>query len=45
MSKVRDLLDTIGNVILVGYDWRAVKAARSKRAYINAATWRGQLPA
>ena len=36
MSKVRDLLDTIGNVILVGYDWRAVKAARSKRAYINA---------
>jgi type I restriction enzyme R subunit len=36
MSKVRDLLDTIGNVILAGYDWRAVKAARSKRAYINA---------
>ena len=36
MSKVRDLLDTIGTVILAGYDWRAVKAARSKRAYINA---------
>ena len=36
MSKVRDLLDTIGNVILVGYDWRAVKTARSPRAYINA---------
>ncbi len=36
MSKVRDLLDTIGNVILAGYDWRAVKAARSPRGYINA---------
>ena len=36
MSKVRDLLDTIGNVILIGYDWRAVKTARSPRAYINA---------
>ena len=36
MSKVRDLLDTIGNVILTGYDWRAVKTARSPRAYINA---------
>ena len=36
MSKVRDLLDTIGTVILAGYGWRAVKAARSKRAYINA---------
>ena len=24
MARVRDLLDTIGNVILAGYDWRAV---------------------
>ena len=26
MAKVRDLLDTIGNVILAGYDWRAVRS-------------------
>lgn len=36
MSKVRDLLDIIGNVILEGYDWRTRKAARSKRAFVNA---------
>ena len=36
MARVRDLLDTIGNVILAGYDWRAMKAARSPRAYLNA---------
>jgi type I restriction enzyme R subunit len=33
MARVRDLLDTIGNVILAGYDWRAVRSARS---YLNA---------
>ena len=36
MARVRDLLDTIGNVILAGYDWRAMKAARSPRAFLNA---------
>ena len=36
LAQVRDLLDTIGNVILAGYDWRAVKSARSPRAYANA---------
>jgi type I restriction enzyme R subunit len=36
MAKVRDLLDTIGNVILVGHDWRTMKAARSPRAFVNA---------
>jgi type I restriction enzyme, R subunit len=36
MAKVRDLLDTIGDVILAGYDWRAKKAARSARAFVNA---------
>jgi type I restriction enzyme, R subunit len=36
MAKVRDLLDTVGNVILAGYDWRAVKTARSPRAFVNA---------
>ena len=36
MASVRDLLDTIGNVILAGYDWRAMKAARSPRAFLNA---------
>ncbi len=45
MSKVRDLLDTIGNVILTGYDWRAVKTARSPRAYINAVLGAVELPA
>ena len=33
IARVRDLLDTIGNVILAGYDWRAVRSARS---YLNA---------
>jgi type I restriction enzyme R subunit len=36
MAKVRDLLDTIGNVILEGYDWRAKRAVKSPRAFINA---------
>lgn len=36
MARVRDLLDTIGNVILAGYDWRAMKTARSPRAFLNA---------
>jgi type I restriction enzyme R subunit len=36
MARVRDLLDTIGNVILAGYDWRAVRSARSARSYLNA---------
>jgi type I restriction enzyme, R subunit len=36
MARVRDLLDTVGNVILAGYNWRAVRAARSPRAYLNA---------
>src|SRR6185437_7801661 len=36
MAKVRDLLDTIGNVILAGYDWRAARTAKSKSAYLNA---------
>jgi type I restriction enzyme R subunit len=36
ISRARDLLDTIGNVILAGYDWRAVKAVKSQRAYVNA---------
>jgi len=36
MAKVRDLLDTIGNVILAGYDWQSMKAARSPRAFLNA---------
>lgn len=36
MSKVRDLLEVIGNVIFEGYDWRAKKAARSPRAFLNA---------
>ncbi|MGH3397164.1 MAG: type I restriction endonuclease subunit R, partial [Streptosporangiaceae bacterium] len=36
MAKVRDLLDTIGNIILAGYDWRAARAAESRRAYLNA---------
>jgi type I restriction enzyme R subunit len=35
MSRVRDLLDTLGNVILAGYDWRTMKAAKSPRAYLN----------
>ena len=37
MAKVRDLLGTIGNVILEGYDWRARLKARSPRAFLNAA--------
>jgi len=36
LARVRDLLDTIGNVILADYDWRAMKAARSPRAFLNA---------
>jgi len=36
MSRVRDLIDTVGNVVLAGYDWRAKKAAKSPRAFINA---------
>jgi type I restriction enzyme, R subunit len=36
LSQVRDLLDTIGNVILAGYDWRAVKSARTPRAFLRA---------
>ena len=31
LAKVRDLHDTIGNVILAGYDWRAKRAAKSAR--------------
>ena len=33
---MRDLHDTIGNVILADYDWRGRLAATSPRAYINA---------
>ncbi len=36
IAKVRDLIDVIGNVILAGYNWRARKAARSPRAFLNA---------
>ncbi|HUY45846.1 MAG TPA: type I restriction endonuclease subunit R [Streptosporangiaceae bacterium] len=36
LSKVRDLHDTIGNVILSGYDWRAKRAQKSPKAFINA---------
>jgi type I restriction enzyme R subunit len=36
LAKVRDLHDTIGNVILAGYDWRAKRAAKSSKAFINA---------
>jgi type I restriction enzyme, R subunit len=36
LAKVRDLHDTIGNVILSGYDWRAKRAERSPKAFINA---------
>ena len=36
MSKVRDLLEVIGNVIFEGYDWRAKKAAKTPRAFLNA---------
>ncbi|GEM_PF-6088512 len=33
---MRDLHDTIGNVILADHNWRGQLAARSPRAYINA---------
>ncbi len=36
LAKVRDLHDTIGNVIFAGYDWRAKRAAKSPKAFINA---------
>ena len=36
IAKVRDLLTVIGNVILGGYDWQSVRAAKSPRAYLNA---------
>jgi len=36
LAKVRDLHDTIGNVILAGYDWRSRRAQKSRRAFINA---------
>ena len=36
LSKVRDLHDTIGNVILSGYDWRAKRAERHPKAFLNA---------
>jgi type I restriction enzyme, R subunit len=36
LARVRDLHDTIGNVILAGYNWRGELAAKSPRAYINA---------
>lgn len=36
LAKVRDLHDTIGNVILGGYAWRAKRAARHPKAFINA---------
>ena len=44
MARVRDLLDTIGNVILAGYDWRAVRSARSP-ALPQRGGRNGQLPA
>ncbi len=36
LAKMRDLHDTIGNVILAECDWRGQLAARSPRAYVNA---------
>ncbi len=36
LAAVRDLHEVIGNVILGGYDWRAVRAARSPKAFVNA---------
>src|SRR5260370_17390884 len=36
LAKVRDLHDTIGNIILAGYDWRAKRAEKSPKAFINA---------
>ena len=45
MPRVRDLLDTIGNVILAGYDWRTVKAARSPPGLPQRGGRNGQLPA
>lgn len=36
LGKVRDLNDTIGNVILAEYDWRAKRAQKSPKAFINA---------
>jgi type I restriction enzyme, R subunit len=37
MARVRDLHDTIGNVILAGYDWRGAMAAKVRRPFLNAA--------
>src|SRR6266851_832075 len=36
LAKVNDLLSVIGDVILAGYDWRGMRAARSARAYREA---------
>jgi len=36
VAKVSELHETIGDVILAGYDWRAKLAVKSPRAYVNA---------
>ena len=41
MSKVRDLLDTIGNVILVGYDWRGGQGGQIAAGIHQRGTRRG----
>ena len=38
MARVRELLDTVGNVILAGYNWRSAKAAKTPTAFPNAVT-------
>ena len=36
VAKVQDLLAVIGDEILSGYDWRSVRAGKSKDAYLRA---------
>lgn len=35
LAKVRDLLDTVGNVILAGYDWHAKLAGSGPKVFID----------